>query len=145
VDDDDHLLHGLVRALRHQPYRVYTARSGEEAMAILKSRTVDLVVTDERMNGMSGTDLAAWIARELPDRMRIILTGNASAATAIRAINEGRVHRFLTKPCDAVQLAMVIRKALEEKDQLEQTRRVLEAIGEGEHLIPSPSGTWLLE
>ncbi len=116
VDDDENLLHGLARVLRHQPFRLLTARSGDEAMWVLKTRTVDVIVADENMPGMSGTELLAWVARECPQVVRIVLTGHATAATAIRAINEVGVYRFFTKPCHEVELALAIRKAIEEKE-----------------------------
>ncbi|MCR4411372.1 MAG: response regulator [Thermoguttaceae bacterium] len=116
VDDDENLLHGLARVLRHQPFRLLTARSGDEAMWVLKTRRVDVIVADENMPGMSGTELLAWVARECPHVVRIVLTGHATAATAIRAINDGGVYRFFTKPCHEVELALAIRKAIEEKD-----------------------------
>ncbi len=115
VDDDENLLRGLARVLRHQPFKLLTARSAEEAIWVLKTRSVDVIVADESMPGMSGTELLAWAARECPEVVRIVLTGHATAATAIRAINEGAVYRFFTKPCDEVELALAIRKALEEK------------------------------
>jgi DNA-binding NtrC family response regulator len=120
VDDDENLLHGLARVLRHQPFRLLTARSGEEAMWVLKTRSVDVIVADEHMPGMSGTELLAWVARECPQVVRIVLTGHATAATAIRAINDGGVYRFFTKPCHEVELALAIRKAIEEKDATSQ-------------------------
>jgi DNA-binding NtrC family response regulator len=116
VDDDQNLLRGLARALRHQPYRLYTTTSGEEAQAILKSHSVHVVVSDEAMPGMRGTDLLAWVAEHYPDVIRIMLTGQPSVESAIRAINEGAVYQFFTKPCNPVDLAIAIRKALEHAD-----------------------------
>jgi len=116
VDDDVNVLHGLARTLRHQPYDLFTARSGEEAVDILKRSPVDLVVTDERMPGMSGGDLLAWITKHAPDIMRIVLTGHATTETAIRAINEGEVFQYFTKPCNEIAVALAIHKALETRD-----------------------------
>ena len=126
VDDDANVLRGLARVLRRQPYELYTARSGDEAMQILKTQSVDVIVSDEQMPGISGADLLAWVAEHYPDVMRIVLTGHATAETAIRAINEGNVYYFFTKPCDEVQLALTIRKALEHKDLLRENRRLFE-------------------
>ena len=123
VDDDEGVLHGLARALRHQPYRLHTARSAEEAIWAMKSGRVDVIVSDETMPGMPGSDLLAWSAGAFPDVVRIMLTGNATTATAIRAINEGAVYHFFTKPCDVVQLAITIRKALEHRESLREARR----------------------
>ena len=113
VDDDADVLRGLSRALHRQPYRIFTARSAAEALGVLKTRYVHVVVADERMPGMPGIDLLRWIAENCPDVTRIMLTGNATTQTAMRAINDAGVYRFFTKPCDVVQLAMAIRTALD--------------------------------
>ncbi len=123
VDDDENVLRALARALRHQPFRIYTAHTADEAIDALKAHQVDVVVSDEHMPGMSGSRLLAWIAEHCPEVMRIVLTGRATAETAIRAINQGAVYHFFTKPCDPVQLAVVIRKALEHKERREEERR----------------------
>jgi two-component system probable response regulator PhcQ len=134
VDDDQSLLHGLTRALRQQPYRIYTARSAEEAMAALSAHAVDVLVTDEKMPGLSGGDLVVWVAKHYPQVTRIVFTGHATRETAIRAINEGEVYRYLTKPCDCIALALAIRKALQQKERLEEGLRRPEA-------APSGAGT----
>jgi two-component system probable response regulator PhcQ len=126
IDDDENVLHGLLRALHSQPYQLLTARSGDEAMIILKNREVDVIVVDEVMPGVSGSDLLAWAAENAPDTIRIMLTGNATTSIAIRAINEGRVHNFFTKPCDNMQLAIAIRKAIEHRELMTENRRLLD-------------------
>ena len=68
VDDDANILHGLARVLRHQPYQLFTARSGDEAMAILRTRSIDVIVSDEQMPGISGSDLLAWVADNYTQR-----------------------------------------------------------------------------
>ena len=115
VDDDRDLLRGLMRVLHRQPYQVYTAQSGEEAMWVLKSHDIDVLVTDEKMPGMSGCDLVAWVARHYPHVVRILLTGHITTDLAIRAINEGAVFQIFTKPCRDVHLAVAIRKAIEQR------------------------------
>jgi len=127
VDDDDKVLNGLVRVLRGQPYRIYTAKSGDEAKWVLKSQMVDVVVADEKMPGLSGTELLAWAAGHRPEVVRIVLTGHATVETAIRAINEAGVYHFFTKPCNEFELAVVIHKALEQKDRLRRERELLES------------------
>ena len=129
VDDDRYILHGLARALRHQPYQLYTATSGTEAQWILKSRNVDVIVADQQMPGMSGTDLLTWIAENYPEVTRIMLTGCPDLRTAMRAINQGAVFHFLTKPCNPAILAVTIRKALERKALLLENRRLLDVNG----------------
>lgn len=127
VDDDRNLLSGLVRVLREQPFHIYTARSGEEAIDFLRTRDIDVIVADELMSGMSGVELLTWVAENCPDVMRIVLTGHAETETAIRAINDAGVCCFLTKPCSEVSLALTIRKFLERKTSLEEGRHTLDS------------------
>jgi DNA-binding NtrC family response regulator len=117
VDDDPAVLDGLARALRREPYRILRAGSADEAARVLSSEPVDLIVCDEQMPGMSGSEFLARVAREHPQVMRIMLTGNPSLPAALRAINEGRVYHFFTKPCNEIDLALKIREALELKDR----------------------------
>jgi DNA-binding NtrC family response regulator len=115
VDDDENLLQGLVRALRQEPYKIFTARSVEEAVCVLKTQSIGVIVTDELMPGHSGIEFLVWAAAHYPKIRRIILTGHPSAELAIRAINLGMVHQFFTKPCNEAELVSAIRKGLEEK------------------------------
>lgn len=113
VDDDENLLRGISRALRKESYRVWTARGAEEALAIVKSRPVGVVVSDERMPGASGTELLAWIAQNCPEVVRVIMTGHTTPETTMRAVNEGRVFRYFTKPLDTDELAKAISDGLD--------------------------------
>jgi DNA-binding NtrC family response regulator len=137
VDDDENLLHGLVRMLRQQPYRIYTAKSADEAIWILKCQEIDVLLTDEKMPGRTGTELLAWAAEFYPDLMRIMLTGVPTVETAVRAINEGGVYRFFTKPCNDVELAIAIRMAMEERDRRRRDHRLLESAAQNAPL-PEP-------
>jgi len=124
IDDDRNVLHALSRALRPQGYRLYTATSAAEAMAVLKAHPVDVLVSDEQMPGMRGTDLLIWAAEHYPDIVRIVLTGRATTETAIRAINAGHVYQFFLKPCNPSDLDLAVRKALQHKDLLDENRRL---------------------
>jgi two-component system, probable response regulator PhcQ len=127
IDDDRNVLHALSRALRPQPYQLYTATSAEEAMMVLKAHKVDVVVSDEQMPGMRGSDLLTWVAEHYPDIARIVLTGHATTENVLRAINEGHVYQFFTKPCNPLHLNTAIQKALERKDLLDENRRLADA------------------
>jgi len=142
VDDEPNVLHALARNLRGQPYSILTARSGEEAMHVLKTTEVDLVVSDERMPGLQGSDLVAWIAAQMPQVVRIILTGQASIPSAVRSINEGRVYRYLTKPIKALDLAVTIATALEYKDHREEEQIMMEATQRLLYEIDSERQKW---
>ncbi|RMH17182.1 MAG: response regulator [Gemmatimonadetes bacterium] len=112
VDDEPSVLEGLKVALRKEPYTIHTANSADEAIKVLARVRVDVVVSDERMPGMSGSEFLSLVRREYPQAVRILLTGQASLEAAIRAINEGEVYRMLTKPQKPDALAATIRQAL---------------------------------
>lgn len=128
VDDDDRLLASLRRTLHHEPYELLFAETADAALWLLESRTIDVLVTDERMPGLCGADFLARVRREHPAVVSIMLTGHADLATAMRAINAGEVYRFFTKPCDAAALALAIRQALQLKSLIRQARRLLATV-----------------
>jgi diguanylate cyclase (GGDEF)-like protein len=113
VDNESAVLQLLRAALKREPYDLLTATSACSALEILRKEAVDVVVADENMPGMSGTDLLSIVAAELPACGRIILTGHATVDLAVRAINEARVASFLLKPCDPAVLRKAINRALE--------------------------------
>lgn len=101
VDDEPRVGRSYARALR-KVVALEQAESGAEALAFLEETgPVAVVVSDMRMARMDGIDLLQAIARHYPDTTRIMLTGNLDQRSATRAINEGGVFRYLTKPCDA--------------------------------------------
>jgi two-component system probable response regulator PhcQ len=128
VDDEPRLLEALKRALRREPYTVLEATCAAEAFKVLASAPVDVIVSDEKMPGMCGTDMLAKVRREYPDVVRIILTGHANLEAAIRAINQGEVYRFLTKPFNHTDLAVTIRHALQQKTLMDEARRLLRTV-----------------
>jgi len=130
VDDEPNVLAGYSRQLRKE-FTLETAVGGEAALEALRTQgPFAVVVSDMRMPGMSGVELLCRVRELAPDTVRIMLTGNNDQQTAIAAINEGSIFRFLTKPCPADQLAIALRAGLEqhrlitaEKELLEQTLR----------------------
>jgi two-component system, probable response regulator PhcQ len=123
VDDVPSVTAALKRRLRGEPFRILEASSAARALEILGTDHVDIVVSDEAMPGMTGSELCARIFADHPGVLCMILTGHPTVDAAMRAINDGRVYRFLTKPCDPSDLASVIRQALEERAVLAEQRR----------------------
>jgi len=128
VDDEPNVLEGLQRALRNEPYEILTAQSGDEALALLAETDVDVVVSDQEMSGMNGTQLLGRIRRDYPNTIRYILTGRATLDVAISAINEGAISRFFTKPCNNIDLAVMIREALRHKELMAEAWRLLRKV-----------------
>ena len=126
VDDEPNVTSALSKVLRSQPYEILVARSGQSALAILHEHEIQVVVSDERMPGMSGSQLLATVRKLYPTTVRIMLTGHANTEAAIRAINEGEVYRFFSKPCNAEELSATIRQALEHHELQEKSRELLQ-------------------
>lgn len=125
VDDEPNITAALKRSLRSQPYTLLSAASAAEALRILEQRSVDVVVSDEQMPGMAGSEFLAEVRVRNPTTIRIILSGQASVEAALRAINEGEVYRFLVKPCNPADLIGTIHQALAHKRLQELSRRLL--------------------
>ena len=125
VDDEPHITDGLKRALRAEPYTILTASSPADGMQILSEHPVDVVVSDEKMPEMSGSEFLSVVCENYPDTVRMMLTGHATLEDTIRAINEGQIYHFFKKPCDTIELASTIRHALQQKELSTQSRRLL--------------------
>jgi two-component system, probable response regulator PhcQ len=124
VDDDPNICRALTRSLRKEPYEILTARSADEARDIVCRWPISLVVSDELMPGMRGTEFCAWIAQNCADIVRIVLTGHQPVETALRAAEIGEVFRFFTKPCDVDELAAAIRAGLQEREEILEDQRL---------------------
>lgn len=108
VDDEARVLEGLVLHLRRE-YQVHTAPGGEEGLRKLKELGgAAVVVSDMRMPGMDGATFLKRVMGSWPDATRILLTGETGRDAAVLAVNEGRIFRFLTKPCPPEQLRKAI-------------------------------------
>ena len=128
VDDDPNLLSSLQRSLRREDYEICCATSAESALKILNTEPIDVVVSDQDMPGMKGTDFLAKVLRDYPDTVRFMLTGKATLEVALQAINNGAISRFFIKPCNIIDLAVSIRQALQQKELLQQARRLLQKV-----------------
>lgn len=129
VDDDNKVLQGLARHLRGR-FGVLTANGGAQALELTDSDPdIAVVVADMRMPGMSGIELLAALRERSPDMVRLMLTGDTDLDTAARAINEGSIFKFLTKPCAPDKLVGTISESVNEyrkirrQKQLEQELR----------------------
>jgi signal transduction histidine kinase len=124
VDDEPDVLDSL-RHQFHRSYRVLTRTSGAEAIEILAQDEVDLILSDQRMPGMTGDQLLRR-ARELkPDAIRMLFTGYADIQAVISAVNEGHIFRYILKPWDSTELEGIIRQGVEQYDLLAERRRLI--------------------
>lgn len=117
VDDDSGLLRLLSIRLEAEGYTIFTASSGEEAIAVLRNHKVGLVVTDLRMGGMDGMELFSQIRHSFPGLPVIILSAQGTIPEAVAAAQQG-VFEFLTKPVDKTKLLEAIEAALSQSGAL---------------------------
>lgn len=126
VDDEPQVLQGLSLNLRRR-YEVLTATSGIEALALLeRERDVSVVVCDMRMPAMNGATFLSLARERAPNATRVLLTGHAELESAISAVNDGQIFRFLTKPCAPPALLATVDAAAEQNRLVLAERELLE-------------------
>jgi DNA-binding NtrC family response regulator len=128
VDDEQSVTEALKRVLHKQSYQVFCARSAREGLDILSHEKIDVVVSDEMMPGLSGSEFLGIVCSKYPETIRIILTGRPNLDSALRAINEGHIYRFLIKPCRGLELSVTIKQAILEKELSRQSQNLLATV-----------------
>jgi putative two-component system response regulator len=115
VDDEPANLRLLDRLFRRD-YEIITANSGAEALRLLEQHDIALLITDQRMPGMTGIELLKRTASLRPHTVRIILTGYTDVTALVEAINCGQVYKYVTKPWDNDELRLTVSRAMEHYD-----------------------------
>lgn len=115
VDDDQAMTSTLAKILGAEGHSVVTAQSGDAALAILQQDCPDLVISDLKMNGMSGHELQAEIARRSPGVPIVIITAFGSIESAVESMRRGAID-FITKPFTSRQLKIVVERVLEQQE-----------------------------
>ena len=110
VDDESNNLVSFKAVFRIK-YNVFTAISGEEAIKVLRSNNINIIITDQRMPQMTGVEFLESILTEFPDPIRILLTGYADMNAVIDAVNKGKIFHYLSKPWNEEELDMTIARA----------------------------------
>ncbi len=129
VDDEVDVLESL-RHLFHRTYRVVTASSGDQAIEALENNDVHLILSDQRMPGMTGDVFLSYARRTCPDAIRMLFTGYADIQAVINAVNEGHIFRYILKPWDAGELEGVIRQAAVQYELLADRKRLIAELQE---------------
>jgi len=112
VDDETRILSALRRTLRREGWEILLAETPDEALALLRQRAVDVVVSDQKMPGMSGLQLLAEVARVCPGAQRVLLTGWPEEVPREQLARLG-VSALVAKPWDDGDLKAVLRAQLE--------------------------------
>lgn len=127
VDDEPGILAALERLLRQDGYRILCADSGNAGLEIMAHEPVDIVISDMLMPAMNGAEFLAQVRARWPRTLRIVMTGHASLASTIAAINKGEIFHYIAKPWDDAALRITIRHAAE-RQLLSAERLRLEAL-----------------
>ncbi|MDG1476296.1 MAG: response regulator [Vicingaceae bacterium] len=109
--DDEPLNLSAFKASFRRDYEIFTAKSAEEGMAILKNHPIEVILSDQKMPGKTGVDFFEVIAKSHPTPMRILITAYSDINAIIDAINKGNVYRYITKPWDNYELKLTIENA----------------------------------
>lgn len=124
VDDEQNILASLRRLLRRDGYNIFTATNGAEGLAILKVEDIGVIVSDQRMPEMIGSDFLGFAKMLKPDTIRIILSGYTELTSVTDAINHGAVFKFLTKPWDDELLREHVRQAFVQYELTAENQRL---------------------
>lgn len=140
IDDETNNLNSFKAAFRRD-FNIYTASSAREGRKILDAYEIGVIITDQRMPGMTGIEFLESIIPVYPDTIRILLTGFSDINAVMDAINRGQVYKYLVKPWQNDELKMYIENSLEiynlRKENKELARKLQLATLELERISPS--------
>ena len=145
VDDEDAILESIELTLGAE-YRVFTAQSAEQGLAILDREEIALVISDQVMPGMRGVEFLEKVIERNPRAIRILLTGYSDMPSLVRAINEGRIYRYIAKPWEPDELRISVKRGLEVYALSSENAQLAAALARGERAsarrepLPAPRG-----
>ncbi|MDO3377413.1 response regulator [Geoalkalibacter halelectricus] len=125
VDDEPSVIRAIARALQDEEVEVVGANSAEEAEALLEHQAFKVVISDQCMPGMEGSEFLARVSLRHPEIVRIMLTGHATLTGIMEAVNRGEIYRFFTKPWSDLELRFALRSAFEKYDLETRVRRLM--------------------
>lgn len=98
IDDEENILAALTRLLRPDGYKILKANGGRDGLEVLAQNKVGVIISDQRMPGMTGVEFLSQVKELYPDTIRIVLSGHTEINAVTDAINRGAIYKFLTKP-----------------------------------------------
>ena len=134
IDDEVEILRALKRQFRRR-YEVHVAASAEEGHQIMAAHEIQVIISDQRMPGMSGTEFYRTVKAEYPDAIRLILTGYADISAVIASINDGNIFRYILKPWDPEELESIVSQAFEHYNLVKDNRRMMRELKEANEAL----------
>lgn len=139
VDDEEAIGMALNRLLRQEGYKILCAHSGEEGLEMLARNDVHVIVSDQRMPGMTGVEFLTRAKELFPNTVRIILSGFADINAVTEAVNRGAIYKFLTKPWDNETLCANVLEAFRQYELTQQRKALSLKIQESNTTLASIS------
>jgi response regulator RpfG family c-di-GMP phosphodiesterase len=129
VDDEANNLTSFKATFRNS-FAVFTALSAEEGRKILEEKEdeIHIIITDQRMPGMTGVEFLASIVEKFPDPIRILLTGYSDIQAVIDAVNKGKIYYYINKPWDEQNLRIILEKAYEVYDLRRENKELTKTL-----------------
>ncbi|MQA42507.1 EAL domain-containing protein [Rugamonas aquatica] len=137
VDDEKNIVASLKRLLRQDGYDLYSAASGEEGLELLARLPIDVIISDQRMPGLSGADFLRQARVVRPETIRIMLSGYTELQSVTDAVNEGAIYKFLTKPWNDEQLRAHVGEAFRLKEIADDNQRLHLEVRTANHELAS--------
>ena len=127
VDDEESITKSLHRLFRREGHEIDTATNGQEGLDRMRVREepYSLIISDQRMPGLSGVEFLEKTRTHCPDAMRLLLTGYTDMDVVIEAVNRGKIHQYMTKPWNDDEIIFQVRQALEQYELVLENRRLL--------------------
>jgi len=116
VDDDEAVVHSLMRTLHHADYHLASVKSGEDGLLYMESHKIDLIIADYKLGGMNGVDFLEAVFKKFPEVVAILLTGQADVKIVADAVNRFSLYKFFVKPWDNIELQTAVREAYKRRD-----------------------------
>lgn len=127
IDDEIEITRSIYRQFRRK-YNVFTATCGLEALDLMEREHIQVVLSDQRMPGMTGVDFFGRIKDKYPEALKLILTGYSDIEAVVGAINEGQVFRYLTKPWIPAELEIAVKEAFEKYELITRNKQLLKKL-----------------
>ena len=114
LDDEKNILNSLKRLLRREPYNLLLANTAAEGIKLLNETEAQIIISDYRMPGKNGIEFLKEVKKICPESIRMVLSGYADIDAIIKAVNEGEIYKFLTKPWNDEELKITVKRAIEQ-------------------------------
>ena len=142
VDDEPNVYNALRRSLHKEAdWETVYAEGADAALEVLAAGDVDVIIADENMPGMNGSQLLSVVRRRWPNVIRMMLTGDPRRDVVMNALTTGEIYRFFTKPCNESDLILSLREAVKLKELKQGSRQLLETVKKQSEQIRNLEGS----